>query len=82
MSPEARWTPFTADETIDATRSDFVWTAHFDTGKISSPTVIDPYEEGHGRVTGKLGIIPVKKFGGPEVDQGEIQRYLASLVFC
>ncbi len=82
MSPEARWIPFTADETIDATRSSFVWNAHLDSGKINSPTVIDAYEEGHGRVTVKLGIIPLKKFGGPEVDKGEIQRYFASLVFC
>ena len=83
MSPEARWIPFTADEFIDATRSSFRWEARLDPGKIGSPTVIDAYEDGHGRLQVKLGgIVPVKKITGQDTDTGEIQRYLASVVFC
>lgn len=83
MSPEARWIPFTADEFIDATRSSFRWEARLDPGKIGSPTVIDCYEEGHGRLVVKLGgIVPVKKITGPDADRGEIQRYLSSVAFC
>ncbi len=83
ISPEARWIPFTANEFIDATQSSFRWEARLDPGKIGSPTVIDAYEGGHGRLQVKLGgIVPVKKITGPDADKGEIQRYLASVVFC
>lgn len=83
MSPEARWIPFTAEETIDATRSSFHWEARLDPRKLGSPTVIDAYEGGHGRLAVKLGgILPVKKVTGTDADQGEIQRYLASVFLC
>ncbi|MFZ1137868.1 MAG: DUF6544 family protein [Candidatus Sulfotelmatobacter sp.] len=75
MSPEARWIPFTADETTHTTRSGFRWEAHLDPGKIGSPTVIDAYEQGHGRLVVKLGrIVPVRRIAGTEADKGEIQR--------
>jgi len=45
--------------------------------------VTDAYEEGHGRLAVKLGgVIPVQKVRGPEVDRGELQRYLASIALC
>ncbi len=65
MSPEARWIRFTADETTHTTRSGFRWEAHLDPGKIGSPTVIDAYEQGHGRLVVKLGrIVPVRRIAG------------------
>jgi len=83
MSPEARWIPFTASEFIDATSSCFRWEARLDPGKIGSPTVIDSYENRHGCVAVRLGgVIPLKKITGPDVDKAEIQRYLASILFC
>jgi uncharacterized protein DUF6920 len=83
MSPEARWIPFTAEQTIEATRSSFCWDARLDPDKIASPTVTDAYENGHGRLAVKLvGIVPVKKIVGPDADRGELQRYLASIVYC
>jgi hypothetical protein len=83
MSPQSRWIPFTAEEFVDATRSSFRWEARLDPGKITGPTVIDAYEEGHGWLAVKVGgILPVKKITGPEADRGEIQRYLASIIFC
>ena len=43
----------------------------------------DAYDEGRGWLLVKLGgVIPLKKTVGPEVDQGELQRYLASVVSC
>jgi hypothetical protein len=83
MSPEARWIPFTATETIEATRSCFRWEARLDPDKIGSPSVTDAYEQGHGRLVVKLGgILPVKNVTGVDADKGEIQRYLASMLFC
>ena len=43
MSPDARWIPFTAEQT--ATRSSFHWEARLDPGRITAVTVIDAYEE-------------------------------------
>jgi hypothetical protein len=83
MSPEARWIPFTAKEFIDATGSSFRWEARLDPGKIGAPTVIDAYEKGHGALVVRVaGVLQVKKITGLDVDQGEIQRYLASVIFC
>lgn len=83
MSPGAPWIPFTATETIEATRSCFRWEARLHPGNIGSPSVTDAYEEGHGCLVVKLGgVLPVKKITGVEADKGEIQRYLASMLFC
>ena len=83
MSPEARWIPFAAEEFTDATSSNFRWEARLDPEKLVSPTVTDAYENGRGQVVVKLwGILPARKITGPEADKGELQRYLASFVFC
>jgi len=36
----------------------------------------------HGRVSVKVSLIPIKKIEGPDADRGELQRHLASIVFC
>jgi len=83
MSAAARWMPFTAEETIEATRSAFRWDARFRGGRLGSFAVTDAYEEGHGRLVVKLaGLIPVKKTVGPEADKGELQRYLGGVISC
>ncbi len=83
MSPEARWTPFTAEQTIDATQSGFCWDARFGGSRLGSYVITDAYEKGRGRLTIKLGgVLTVKKLTGPEVDQGELQRYLSSILMC
>ncbi len=82
-TPEAHWIPFSAKQVIQANRSAFQWEARFNPGKLTSPTVVDAYDNSHGRLSIKLaGVIPVKKVYGPEADRGELQRYLASVVFC
>ena len=83
MAPEARWIPFTAEEFIESTCSSFRWEAKVDPGKLASPTVVDSYEQDHGRLLVKVGgLLPVRKVTGPDADRGELQRYLASVVFC
>ena len=74
----ARWLSFTAEEEIDATRSRFRWFAR--AGKV---TVTDAYEEGRGSLVVKAaGLIPISRATGPDADRGELQRYLASVMFC
>jgi len=82
MAPGARWTAFTANEFIDSRQSGFRWEARIGTG-IRAMGVTDAYEQGHGYLQLKAaGVIPVKKYTGPDFDRGELQRYLASIVFC
>ena len=83
MSPGGRWMPYTAEERIDATESSFCWDARFRGGMMGSFGVTDAYEEGHGRLVVKLGgVLPVKKVVGRDADQGELQRYLSSIIMC
>lgn len=45
--------------------------------------VEDAYDQGCGRLDVKLwGLLPVVRARGPLLDRGEIQRYLAELVWC
>jgi hypothetical protein len=82
-SPSARWIPFSAEQVIDARRSSFRWEARYRGGRMGLVAVADAYEEGRGRLVVKLGgVIPIQKVLGPEVDRGELQRYLASIVLC
>jgi len=83
QSPDARWTPFTAEETIEARQSGFTWQARFRTGRVLPILVTDAYEDGHGRLVVKIGgALPVVHARGPEVDKGELQRCLADIVWC
>ncbi len=80
-SPNARWTPFTAKETVESRRSGFRWEARF--GGVSAIVVTDAYEDRRGRLTVKAGgVLPIRKEQGPDYDRGELQRYLASVMFC
>lgn len=83
MSPEARWIAFTAEQTIEARRSGFRWQARLSSGRLTPVTVTDAYENGHGYLSVKAaGLLPLKKITGADADRGELQRYLASTVFC
>ena len=79
MSEQARWMPFTSEQTIQTCRSGFRWDA-----RTSGLVITDAYEEGHGFAMSRLaGLLTLKKATrGPELDRGEVQRYLASLLFC
>jgi hypothetical protein len=75
--------PFTAEQEMGATQSSFCWRARFG-GKWFRPFVVtDAYQHAHGRLALKLGgFIPLKKFVGPDVDKGEIQRFLSEILMC
>jgi hypothetical protein len=74
---------FTAEQQIDATQSSFCWEARFGGRRFRPLVVTDAYQQAHGRLAVKLGgLIPIKKFAGPDVDKGEIQRYLAEILMC
>jgi hypothetical protein len=78
---DARWMALTADEFVDATQSAFRWDARMGTG-LMSVAVTDAYEQGHGRLVVRKGPVPLMKMAGPDVDKGELQRYLANAITC
>lgn len=82
MSPGARWITFTAEEFVDATSSAFCWEARIGSGLMTSVQVTDAYRNGHGRLVLKKGPIQLKKLLGPDVDKGELQRYLGYISYC
>lgn len=81
-SPQARWLPFDSEQTIYATGSSFWWNSHFHTAKILPVTVTDAYEQHHGKLIAKVGPLTTQKVEGPDADKGELQRYLASFIYC
>jgi hypothetical protein len=80
-SPEARWNPFVANEFVDATTTAFCWDARLGSG-VLSVAVTDAYAAGHGRLVVAKGPLQLKKLTGPDVDQGELQRYLGYVGYC
>ena len=80
-TPRARWIPFTAQQTIDTSQSNFCWKAHLD-GKLLPVSVIDGYEHHHGRLLAKVGPLTTQRVEGIPADKGELQRYLASFIYC
>jgi len=81
-SRQARWMPFTAEQTIYSTHSDFCWNAHLKVAKLLPVTITDAYQQGHGILLARVGPVTTQSVSGPNADLGELQRYLASLIFC
>lgn len=82
-APGARRIRFTAEQTLDALRSGFRWVAAVKVGPLRLLTATDAYEDGRGSLVLRAGgILPVSRGEGPDFDRGELQRYLAEVVFC
>jgi hypothetical protein len=79
--PEARWVAFTAEEYVDAMKSGFCCDATLGSG-LTAVHVTDAYENGHGRLIVRKGPLQLKKLVGVDVDKGELQRYLAYMIYC
>lgn len=79
MKRDGRWMPFTAKEWFTAEPPGFCWQARVQTGLIPL-LVTDEYVGGHGRlVAGPLGL-KLTEMCGPEFDEGELLRWLASTI--
>lgn len=83
LDPQRDWMPFTAEQTLAASRTEFVWHARFKMAPLVTGVVEDAFENGEGRLDAKIwGMIPVAHARGIEVDRGERQRYLAEMAWC
>jgi hypothetical protein len=82
MKPEQRWLPFTAGQHFGTNAPAFVWDAKIQLLPLVSVSVTDLFFRGHGRLQAKLlSLVPVADARGPEVDQGEMLRYLAEMAW-
>ena len=65
---------------MDADRPAFSWRARFPMAPGVALHVEDAFDGEHGWLVGKLwGWLPVMRQAGPEVDRGELARYLAEI---
>jgi hypothetical protein len=83
LSDDGRWLPFTAEQRVMIHRTEFCWHARVKMAPLVTAVVEDAFEKGHGRLDAKVwGVLPVAHARGPELDRGEVQRYLAELPWC
>lgn len=83
LQPDGDWVRFTAEQTISATDVEFRWRARSRMAPLLWLDVVDAYEAGAGALQLRLwGWLPLASRRGPELDEGETQRYLAELPWC
>jgi hypothetical protein len=79
-SPGARGVPFTAVQRFETTHVEFAWRARFRLMPGVWLAIEDAFVGGHGHLEGRLwDRIRVLRSVGPEIDRGQILRYLAEL---
>jgi hypothetical protein len=82
LRPGGTWRPMTATHVMSATTTDFVWFADVEILPLVFVRVLDAHVGGKGVMEVRLfGSLPLVRKTGPEVDRGELQRYLAELAW-
>lgn len=77
-----KWLPLSAEQYFTTDPPAFVWHARVKSLPCVSISVTDMFAHGHGRLRAKLfSAIKITDAHGPEVDQGELLRYLAETVW-
>ncbi len=78
----SKWMSFKAHQTIDVRRCAFEWNAR--TGPFNLVHVRDTFDDQHGTLSvALLGVIPIARAPrSPEIDRGELMRYLAELAWA
>ena len=79
--PGARPMRFIAEQQMDAGRVAFRWRARFGAGLLRPFVVTDAYEDGAGRLEGRLAGVRLFRSTGPDVNRGQVMRYLAELAW-
>jgi hypothetical protein len=76
------WMRITADQRFTTTPPSFVWNAQFKMAGIPFVQVRDSYQDGRGRMFGKMaGLFTIFNAGGTEIDQGSFMRYLGEMMW-
>lgn len=78
-----RWSPFTATQLVAPHASSFVWNAKVDMPLATHVRVVDSYiaGAGAGRVSLLSAVVVASESISPELNSGELHRYLAEAVW-
>lgn len=76
---DSPWKSMTATNTVSVSPPGFVWDAEVEMAPFVPVSVVDTYHDGAGSLRAKLlSLVTVAEDGpGPEMDEGELLRYLA-----
>jgi len=83
MDEDGSWHPFTATQWVAVDPPGFVWDATIEMAPFVSARVVDAYHHGTGFLRARLlGLVTVAEpEPGPDLDEGELMRYLAEAVW-
>ncbi|MFL5701679.1 MAG: DUF6920 family protein [Ktedonobacteraceae bacterium] len=83
QQPSQKWLPLLAEQYFTTTPPAFLWHGTIWPFPLVSMSATDRFSDGHGNMLIKLwSFITVGDARGPEMDQGELQRYLGEMVWC
>lgn len=79
---DSRWLPFTAEQYYTTDPPGFVWATKIEMAPLVTVVGRDKYVGGRGSLEARLlGLITVAEDGGPEVDRGDLLRYLNEIMW-
>jgi hypothetical protein len=82
LQPGQNWLPFVAQQYFTTTPPTFLWKARVKLFPFVWISATDGFSEGHGNMRINLmSSIPMGNARGPEIDQSEMQRYLAEMIW-
>lgn len=78
----AKWLPLTAEQYFTTNPPAFLWNGMVHPFPLVSISATDTFSEGHGKMRIKaFSFIPMGTATGPEMDQGELLRYLGEIAW-
>jgi hypothetical protein len=82
MQPGQKWLSMVAEQYVTTTPPAFLWHTAIQSFPLVSISGTDRFSAGHGSMRIKLlSSIPLGNARGPEMDQGELQRYLLEIAW-
>lgn len=79
--PDQKWMPLVAEQYFTMKPPAFLWSCTMRPFPLAWTSATDRFTGGHGSMVIKfLSFITVGNAHGPEMDQGELQRYLAEMI--
>lgn len=80
--PGHKWLPMGAKQYATTNPVAFFWHMKSQSFPLVSLSVTDQFSDGHGNLSVRLcSLIPVANARGPEMNQGELQRYLSEIAY-
>ena len=82
QQPDHKWMPLVAEQYFTTKPPAFLWHCMMRPLPFLWISATDQFSQGHGSMRIKLlSFIPLGNARGPEMDQGELQRYLAEMIW-